>query len=272
MSHWFFPSSWGYWFGSWNASWSRNVFWRGNIWREPPSGSGHLTGSGDVVDVRNRSFNCKVFNGQRVLLDAMIVNIRSIIPRDSLVRGIWNWSGRSDNEGCHSRHRISRGNPYGVNISIVFWEVVTPSGYFNIFDRNLVALRNGILHHVIILSTWLPQGIPYRWFSFICIVDLQLRHIFTQLLHRWFQEYYLALMHHALNTSSQPSTTIRCGWAPTTILWASWIDTGLQQFLLNSHQRDGQVIYIGNISILTNSIGTLVMVRHRRVDHVRSLN
>src|ERR1051325_3860212 len=188
VSHWFFPSSWGNWFNSRNANWSRDVFWRGDIWREHPSGSGHLTGSGDVVNVRNDSFNCKVLNGQRVLLDAMIVNFRSIIPRDSLVRGIWNWSGRSDNEGCHSRHGISRGNPYGVNISIVFWEVVTPSGCFDIFNRNLVAFRNRVLHHVIILSTWLPQGIPHRWFSFIHIVDLQFRHVFTQLLHRWFQE------------------------------------------------------------------------------------
>src|ERR1043165_1589195 len=161
MSRWFFPSSWGYWLNSWNASWSRSVFWRGNIWREYPSGSGHLARSGDVVNVRNGSFNSKIFNGQRVLLNAMIVNLRSIIPRDSLVRGIWNWSGRSDDERCHSRRRISRGNPYGVNISIVFWEIVTPSGRFNIFNRNLVALRNSILHHVIELSTWLPQGIPH---------------------------------------------------------------------------------------------------------------
>src|ERR1051325_7241368 len=188
MSHWFLPSSWGNWLSSWNASWSRGVFWRRDIWREYPSVSGHLTLSCDVVNVRNRSFNCKIFNGQRVLLDAMIVNIGSIIPRDSFVRGIWNWSGRSDNEGCHSRHRISRGNPYGVNISIVFWEIVTPSGCLNIFNRNIVAFGNGVLHHVIVLSTWLPQGIPYRWFSFICVVDLQLRHVFTQLLHRWFQE------------------------------------------------------------------------------------
>src|ERR1051325_9104082 len=34
MSHWSFPSSWGNWLSSWNASWSRGVFWRGNIWRE----------------------------------------------------------------------------------------------------------------------------------------------------------------------------------------------------------------------------------------------
>src|ERR1051325_8447419 len=79
-------------------------------------------------------------------------------------------------------------------------------------------------------------------------------------------------LHHALNTSSQPSITIRCRGAPTTILWASWIDTGLQQVLLYSHQRNGQVIYVENISILTNNIGTFVMVRHRRVDHIRSLN
>src|ERR1043165_7567458 len=181
MSHWFFPSSWGNWLSSWNASWSRGVFWRGNIWRENPSGSGHLTRSGDVVNVRNGSFNCKVLNGQRVLLDAMIVNFRSIIPRDSFVRGVWNWFGRSNDERCPSRHRISRGNPYGVNISIVFWEIVTPSGRLNIFNRNLVAFRNRVFHHVIILSTWLPQGIPYRWFSFTHIFDLQLRHVFTQL-------------------------------------------------------------------------------------------
>src|ERR1044072_1972909 len=92
VSHWFFPSSWGNWLSSWNASWSRGVFWRRDFWRENPSGSGHLTGSGDVVNVRSRSFNYKIFNGQRILLDAMIVNIGSIIPRDSLVRGIWNWS------------------------------------------------------------------------------------------------------------------------------------------------------------------------------------
>src|ERR1051325_4954364 len=79
-------------------------------------------------------------------------------------------------------------------------------------------------------------------------------------------------LHHALATSSQPSTTIRCRGAPTTILWASWVDTGLQQILFNSHQRNGQVIYVQNISIVTNNIGTLVMVRHRRVDHIRSLN
>src|ERR1051325_514288 len=139
MSHWFFPSSWGNWLSNWNASWSRSVFWRRDFWREHPSGSGHLIGSGDVVNVKNGSFNSKIFNGQRVLLDAMIVNIISIIPSDSLVRGIWNLSGRSDNERCHSRHRISRGNPYGVNISIVFREIVTPSGYLNIFNRNLVA-------------------------------------------------------------------------------------------------------------------------------------
>src|ERR1043165_2771446 len=72
--------------------------------------------------------------------------------------------------------------------------------------------------------------------------------------------------------SSQPSTTIRCRGAPTAILWASWIDTGLQQILLNSHQRDGQVIYVENISILTNSIGAFVMVRYRCVDHIRRLN
>src|ERR1051325_1642981 len=72
--------------------------------------------------------------------------------------------------------------------------------------------------------------------------------------------------------SSQPSTTVRRRWAPTTILWASWIDTGLQQILLNSHQRNGQVIYIENIRVLVNSIGTFVMIRHRRVDHIRSLN
>src|ERR1051325_5842442 len=57
-----------------------------------------------------------------------------------------------------------------------------------------------------------------------------------------------------------------------TIFWASWIDTGLQQILLNGHQRNGQVIYVENISILTDNIGTLVMVRHRSVDHIRSLN
>src|ERR1043165_8535954 len=79
-------------------------------------------------------------------------------------------------------------------------------------------------------------------------------------------------MHHALNTSSQPSTTIKCRWAPTTILWASWIDTGLQKILLNSHQRNSQVIYVENIRVLVNSIGTLAMVRHGRVDHNRSLN
>src|ERR1043165_9703275 len=180
MSYWLFPSSFGNWFNSWNVSWSRSVFWRRDLWREYPSGSGHLTGSGDVVNVRNCSFNCKIFNGQRVFLDAMIVNISSIIPRDSFVRGIGNWSGRSDNEGCHSRHRINRGNPYGVNISIVFWEIVPPPGHFNIFNRNLVARRSRVLHHVIILSTWLPQGIPYRWYSFACIVNLQLRHFLTQ--------------------------------------------------------------------------------------------
>src|ERR1044072_8235420 len=80
------------------------------------------------------------------------------------------------------------------------------------------------------------------------------------------------VIHHALDTSSQPSTTIRCRGAPTTTLWASWIDTGLQQILLNSHQGDGQVIYVENISIVTNSIGTFVMVRHRSVDHIWSLN
>src|ERR1051325_2158275 len=80
------------------------------------------------------------------------------------------------------------------------------------------------------------------------------------------------VVHHALNTSSQPSTTVRRRWAPTTILWASWINAGLQQILLDSHQRNGQFIYVENISILTHSIGTFVMVRHRRVDHVRSLN
>src|ERR1044072_5965919 len=160
MSHWFFPSSWGYWLSSWNASWSCSVFWRRDLWREHPSGSGHIARSGDVVNVRNGS--CKILNGQRVLLDAMIVNIRSIIPRNSLVRGIWNWSWRSDNEGCHSRHRISRGNPYGVNISIVFWEIVTPSGRLNIFNGNLVAFRDSVLHDVIILSTWLPQGVDRK--------------------------------------------------------------------------------------------------------------
>src|ERR1051325_8458472 len=180
MSHWFFPSSWGYWFNSWNANWSHNVFWRGDIWREHPSGSGHLTRSGDVVNVRNGSSNCKVLHGQRVLFDAMILNFRSIIPRDSLVRGIWSWSVRSNDERCHSRHKISRGNPYCVNISMVFWEIVTPSGRFNIFNRNLVALGNSVLHHIIILSTWLPQGIPHIWYSFIHIFDLQvLRHVFT---------------------------------------------------------------------------------------------
>src|ERR1051325_9004392 len=188
MSHWFFPSSWGYWLSSWNASWSRSVFWRRDLWREYPSGSGHLTRSGDIVYVWNGSFNCKVLNGQRVLFDAMIVNFGSIIPRDSFVRGIWNWSGRSNDEGCHPRHRISRGNSYCVNISIVFWEIVTPSGRLNIFNRNFVALRNSILHHVIVLSTWLPQGIPHIWYSFIHVFNLQLRHFFTQLLHRWFQE------------------------------------------------------------------------------------
>src|ERR1051325_4320591 len=75
MSHWFFPSSLGNGLNSWNASWSHSVFRRRDFWREHPSGSGHLTGSGDVVDVRNGSFNSKVFNGQRVLLDTMIVNI-----------------------------------------------------------------------------------------------------------------------------------------------------------------------------------------------------
>src|ERR1051325_11720760 len=96
----------------------------------------------------------------------MIVNISSIIPRDSCVRGVWNWSERSDDERCHSRHRISRGNPYCVNISIVFWEIVTPSGDLNIFHWNLVTLGNGVLHHIIELSTWLPQGIPHFWHSF----------------------------------------------------------------------------------------------------------
>src|ERR1043165_1240960 len=72
--------------------------------------------------------------------------------------------------------------------------------------------------------------------------------------------------------SSQPSTAIRRRWAPTAILWASWVDTGLQQILLNSHQRNGQVIYIEKISIVTNSIGALVVVRHRSVDHIRSLD
>src|ERR1051325_3490931 len=96
MSHWFFPTSWGYWLSRWNASWSRGVFRRRDIWREHSSGSGHLTRSGDVVNVRNGSFNCKVFNSQRVLLDAMIVNISSIIPRDRLVRGIWTWSSRGN--------------------------------------------------------------------------------------------------------------------------------------------------------------------------------
>src|ERR1043165_5751545 len=189
MSHWFFPSSLGNGLNSWNASWGRGVFWRRDFWREYSSGSGHLTRSGDVVNVRDGSFNSKIFNGQRVLLDAMIVNISSIIPRDSLVRGIWNWSWRSDNEGRHSRHKISRGNPHCVNISIVFWEIVTPSGCLNIFNRNFVAFRNRVLHHVIILSTWLPQGIPHIWYSFVHIFDLQfLSHIFTQTLYRWFQE------------------------------------------------------------------------------------
>src|ERR1051325_10980500 len=176
MSHWFFPISWGNWLSSWNASWSRGVFWRRDIWREHPSGSGHLTRSGDVVNV----WNSKIFNSQRVLLDAMIVNIRSIILRNSFVRGIWNWSWRSNDKRCHSRHGISRGNPYCVNINIVFWEIVTPSGRFNIFNRNLVALGNRVLHHIIILSTWLPQGIPHIWHSFIHIFDLQFsRHVFT---------------------------------------------------------------------------------------------
>src|ERR1051325_7980145 len=180
MSHWFFPSSWGDWLSSWNASWSRGVFWRRDFCREYPSGSGHLTRSGDVVNVRNGSLNCKILNGQRVLLDAVIVNLSSIIPRDSFVRGVWNWSGRSNDERCHSRHRISRGNPYSVDISIVFWEIVSPSGHFNIFNRNFVALRNSILHHIIELSTWLPQGIPHIWHSFTQIFDLQfLRHVLT---------------------------------------------------------------------------------------------
>src|ERR1044072_9360758 len=71
MSHWFFPSSLRNGLNSWNASCSRSVFWRRDFWREYSSGSGHLTGSGDVVNVRNGSFNCKIFSGQRVLFDAM---------------------------------------------------------------------------------------------------------------------------------------------------------------------------------------------------------
>src|ERR1044072_3091155 len=43
MSHWFFPSSLGNWFNSWNASWSRSVFWRRDLWRKYSSGSSHLT-------------------------------------------------------------------------------------------------------------------------------------------------------------------------------------------------------------------------------------
>src|ERR1044072_1570427 len=104
MSHWFFPSSLGHGLNGWNASWSRSVLWRRDFWREYSSGSSHLTRSSDVVNVRNGS--CKILNGQRVLLDAMIVDLRSIIPRDSLVRGIWNRSRRSNDERCHSRRRI----------------------------------------------------------------------------------------------------------------------------------------------------------------------
>src|ERR1051325_7824992 len=186
MSYWLFPSSLGNGLNGWNASWSRSVFWRRDFWREYSSGSGHLSRSGDVVNVRNGS--CKILNGQRVLLDAMIVNIRSIIPRDSFVRGIWNWSRRSNDERRHSRRRISRGNPYCVNINIVFWEIVTPSGHLDIFNRNLVAFGNSVLHLVIKLSTLLPQGIPHIWYSFVHILDLRFSHIFTQLLHRWVQE------------------------------------------------------------------------------------
>src|ERR1043165_2183820 len=43
MSYWFFPSRFGNWFDSWNASWSRIVFWRRDLWRKHPSSSGHLT-------------------------------------------------------------------------------------------------------------------------------------------------------------------------------------------------------------------------------------
>src|ERR1043165_777037 len=116
----------------------------------------------------------------------MIVNFGSIIPQYSFVREIWNWSGRSNNERCHSRRRIGRGDPYCVYISVVFWEIVSPSGCLDIFDRNLIAFKSGILNHEIKLSTWLPQGILDFWYGFAYVFDLQiLRNVFTQILHRW---------------------------------------------------------------------------------------
>src|ERR1044072_4621470 len=42
MSYWLFPSSFGNWFYSWNASWSRSVFWWRDLWRKYTSSSGHL--------------------------------------------------------------------------------------------------------------------------------------------------------------------------------------------------------------------------------------
>src|ERR1051325_4067152 len=52
------------------------------------------------------------------------------------------------------------------------------------FDWNLVPFRRGILHHEIILSTWLPQGIPEFWYGFACVFDIQIfSYTFTQTLY-----------------------------------------------------------------------------------------
>src|ERR1051325_9439626 len=90
----------------------------------------------------------------------MIVNFGSIIPSYSFVRGIWNWFGRGNNERCHSRRRIGRGDPYCVHISIFFWVIVSPSGCLDVFDWNLVTFGSGIFNHEIELSAWFAPRYP----------------------------------------------------------------------------------------------------------------
>src|SRR4051812_47547864 len=78
-----------------NASGGRwSDIWR-DLWREHPSTSRYLTSPNNVSHIRFVIF--RSFDRLKFLLNSLYKNLSTIIPRDSLVRGIWYRTRLSDN-------------------------------------------------------------------------------------------------------------------------------------------------------------------------------
>ena len=91
---------------------SSNSFWR-DPGRENSPTSRNFTSPNDIVDVRISIFSNFVFDGQQVLLDAMVIDVSPIILRNNLIRGIWYLPRKGDDQGIKLWNKCNPDRSFG---------------------------------------------------------------------------------------------------------------------------------------------------------------